>query len=75
MSIIQKSKLKKAITEATHWSKWLKEERNKADKKIFEQENFDSRMAIEAGLKSALTNIGIDTIDDIIKLLKEIENE
>tara|TARA_R110002012_G_scaffold314915_2_gene528088 strand:- start:3815 stop:4246 length:432 start_codon:yes stop_codon:yes gene_type:complete len=75
LSDVQKLKLNLAIDDAAFWGEWLKTEKNKVDEKIFKIEDFHQRMAIEAGVKSVLTNVAIEKIDDILKLLKEIQDE
>lgn len=75
MTKLQQLRLEMAINTAIHWGEWMKTERKEIDKKIFDEENFHSKMAIEAGSKSVIANVAIEKIDDILKLLKEIQDE
>ena len=75
MTTSQQLRLEMAINTANHWSKWLKTEKDKVDKKIFEENDYTTKVAIQAGSKTALTDAGIEAIDDILKLLKKIQNE
>ena len=75
MTKLQQLRLEMAINTAISWSKWLKEERIKVDKKIFEENDYHTKVAIQAGSKTVLTDTGIEAIDDILKLLKKIQDE
>ena len=75
MTKLQQIRLEMAINTAIHWGEWMKTERKEIDKKIFDEENFHSKMAIQAGSKTVLTDTGIEAIDDILKLLKKIQDE
>jgi len=75
MTPTQQARIELAINTASVWSEFLKTENDRINKLIFEEENFHQRMAIESGGKASLVNCAINEMENILSLLKEIQNE
>ena len=75
MSGTQEARLDLALNNAEFWYKYIKESNERINNQIFEEENFQSRMAIESGAKASLVDCAINRMEEIVSLLKEMKAE
>jgi hypothetical protein len=75
MSGTQEARLDLALNNAEFWYKFIKDSNEMINKQIFEEENFQSRMAIESGAKAGLVNCAINRMEEIVSLLREMKAE